>query len=313
MVCSLVAAWGSVSADSFDRQPLTRVHSTPITMSGSWTIDAPGEIDRQPEITLMDPARGRYALTWTGHDGKRKEITYYEPDRVQVILRASVSAGTARKFRYQYEIMNRRTSGQDVFGIVIQTFADDVQVVFPADGRFIGPMTKVVPEFSVGTWYLIPFKVGELSPGSVQRLALESDSPPSLVYARAHGGPLGMKGVGEEPPEVLEASLPGFEVWPLGLTIGPVTDIRSAQYVFGRHDVNELVELIAAAGWLSSDAKSEYQRLIDDDSYAQLLDAFTSDVGGNRAAPEVVYALTRFVKQLGNSEVDAIDERKQTQ
>src|SRR5688572_10184574 len=187
--------------------------------------------------------------------------------------------------------MSRRTSGQDVFGVVIQSFADDVQVVVPSDGRFIGQMTNVAPEFSVGTWYRVPFAAGELPPGSMQRVALESDSSPGLVYARAHGGLLGMKGVGEEPPEALEASLPRYEAWPLGLTIGPVADVRSAQYAFGRHGLNELVELMAAAGWLSSDTRSDYQRLIETDSYAELLAAVANDVKGKKAAPEVAYTL----------------------
>lgn len=307
MVLPLLAATGLSCADSFDRQPLARSPSEPITLPRNWTANrSPGEIERQPEIILIDAIKGRYALRWIGNDGQRKEITYYEPDRVQVIVRASVSAGTVRKFRYQYEVISRSTSGQDVFGIAIQSFGEDVQVVAPSsDGRFIGQMTKLVPEFSVGMWYRVPFEADELSPGTVQRIALESDAAPGLVYVRANGGPLGMKGVGEEPPGVLAESLPRYEAWPLGVTIGPVADVGNAEYAFGRQGLDELVQLMAAAGWLSGSAKLHYEQLIEDDSYAELLSVVAEDVNRKNAAPEAAYALNRFLmEQSGSAEAD---------
>ena len=283
-------------AESFDRQPLARLASEPITLSSNWTTDsAPGEIDRRPEIILVDPPKGRYALRWKGRDGKPKELTYYEPDRVQVVVRASMSAGAIRKYRYQYEAVSDRTSGQDVFGVVIQTFDDSVIVTAPSDGRYIGQMTKVVAEFSAGTWYLIPFESGEFPPGTVQRITIESDAAPGLVHVRAHGGPFGMKGVGEEPPGVLEASLPRYEAWPLGLTISPVATVREAEYPFGQRPVGELIQLMADAGWLSGSTKLRYQQLIKDKSPSDLLSAVSEDVDHKKVAPEVAHALSRIV------------------
>ncbi len=307
LVLPLLAATGLSCADSFDRQPLARSPGEPITLSPNWTANQPpGEIDRQPEIILVDAIKGRYALRWIGHDGQRKEITYYEPDRVQVIVRASVSTGTVRKFRYQYEVINRSTSGQDVFGVAIQSFGEDAQLVAPSsDGRRVGQMTKSYPEFSVGMWYRVAFEADELSPGTVQRIALESDAAPALVYVRAHGGPLGMKGVGEYVPEVLLANLPGYAAWPLGMTIGPVADVGNAEYAFGRHGLDELVQLMAAAGWLSGSAKLRYEQLIEDDSYAELLSVVAEDVNRKNAAPEVAYALNRILmEQSGSAEAD---------
>lgn len=233
-----------------------------------------------------------------GYDGQWKEIIYHEPDRVQVVVRASVVTGTVRRFRYTYDIANGKNSSQDVFGVAIQTFAEDVRMLEPSDGRYIGRMTRSAPEFAVGVWYRVPFEAGELAPGSTRRIAVESDAPPGLVYVRAHGGPLGMKGVGEAPPEVLEASLPRYEAWPLGITVGPVGDLRSSTYPFGDYSAPQLLEVMTQAGWLGTRAMRRYERLIERASTNALSSALGDDVSHARVAPEVAHALERIVADL---------------
>ena len=82
------------------------------------------------------------------------------------------------------------------------------------------------------------------------RIVIESTSEPGLVNVRAHGGPLGMKGVGEEPPEILAASLPRYDAWPVGLTIGPVESIEDPAYQFGPGRAREMIEAMVEAGWV---------------------------------------------------------------
>jgi hypothetical protein len=283
---ALVLAWaGAPTAAAFERTILERDPQSACPATGQALAGA-------PQFVLLDERSGRYAMRWTGRDGTTKEIGYFCPNRVDVTIAAAVSQIDG-KFRYTYEIRNGDSSGQSVYGVALQTFGSGARVLQPRDDRYVGTMNAaVIPEFAVGKWYRVPFSDPELRPGKSWQIVLESDAPPGLVNVRVHGGPLELEGVGEEPPSGLEAQLPRFAVWPRGITIGPVADMRAAEYPFARLSLSELIGELARAGWLTSEAQVRYKNMIGESGARALAASVERDVTNGNVAPEVRYALS---------------------
>lgn len=276
---------GAPAAVAFERAILERDPKSSCPSTGQALAGA-------PHFVLLDERRGRYAMRWTGRDGAPKEIGYFCPNRVDVTIAATVSR-TNGKFRYAYAVVNRDSSGQSVYGVALQTFGSGARVLQPKDERYVGTMNgAVMPEFAAGNWYRVPFSEAELRPGKSWQVVLESDAPPGLVNIRAHGGPLELKGVGEEPPSGLEAQLPRFAIWPRGITIGPVADLRAASYPFAGLSVSELVGELERAGWLSREAAVRYKNMTGESGARELAASVERDVTDGSVAPEVRYAVS---------------------
>jgi len=289
LMFAMQVAAANASAVSFERATLKRA-------SGVACPSTRAVEDSEPHVAVLDEHRGKYAMRWVGEYGARKEIVFYCPDRVDVIVTAVVSR-RAGKFRYEYNIVSRDSSGQPVRGIVLQTFASSVRVLEPkpAEDRYIGEMNgAVMPEFASGTWYRIPFSAAELPPGGSRRIVVESEAPPGLVGLRAHGGPLEMQGAGEESPPQLDAQVPKARVWPRGLTIGPVADTRDPDYPFNGLTLTEILSDIHEAGWLSKETFDRYLGLAKKSAGNELAASVERDVAAGRAAPELRHVLRLF-------------------
>ncbi|MEW6131445.1 MAG: hypothetical protein AB1757_30735 [Acidobacteriota bacterium] len=257
--------------------------------------------DPQPRIELIDAKTGKYALKWMGYDGKEKVVVYQRPDEINVIVSVSVEKNSSGRYVYEYTIQNLATSGEYLAGFAVQTFSSDMTPnEFPAeiDNIFISEMSNTIPEFKDGRWIrFAPLSERpQVNPGQRIIFKLTSSSPPGLLMCRIHGGDFVMKGVGEHMPQELEDTLPGYEAWPSGLTIGPVENLKTlskdecARYLLDR--LPKFKEL----GWMTSDVVTWYEQHLKSDEWEALLKRAEQDLKAEKITTEVFAMITGLAR-----------------
>ena len=222
----------------------------------------PIEFDPELSIRRVDEGSGRYFLEWRGSGGERKRMEYVRPDTVEVVVAASVGPGTLKKYRYHYELRNSKNSAQYMSGFFIQTLASDVIAKPMKENAYVGHMGKHIPQFSHGTW--VSFGKSnfgdEVQPGVISSVWIESDSPPGPVYCRVHGGPMKMIGIGEELPLEIGDVLPGYESWPIGITIGPSEEFAGLEFEDRVHYLDKWFNAITLLGWAKPSVIGQYRQ-----------------------------------------------------
>ena len=242
--------------------------------------------DPKPEVVVLDAKSGKHGLRWIGYDGKQKTIIYYRPDAFDAIISASVVKRSPDEYLYTYTIENSSSSAQSVEGFALQTFAADSRPLKIPD-VYVGQMSKS-KELKEGNW--IGFgsitSKGEAAPGRRLTLKLISSAPPGLVECRMHGI-LGMKGVGEEPPQELENVLPGYEAWPRGYTIGPVDKLKSFTLNRRTKYLRKRLSEFQNLGWITADSLHWYQHNLRDDNLKQVYQQAAEHLKADKITSEV--------------------------
>lgn len=213
-----------------NRLPLQR-SNIEIKLKGPVGPELMGTRDRKPVYydpqPRIDPlGDGKYALSWQGSHGRRLTIFYQRPDFIDVVVGVSAFKDSSGRYEYKYRVQSLKSSKENLAAFILQTFSLTAQGI-PQPGIAIGNMnnTNLYEEFKEGRWIVFSIMADQrrVDPGQEITFVLNSPDPPGLVQCRAEGGTLGLKGVGEEMPEVLEnaISIPRGKIWPYGLTIGP--------------------------------------------------------------------------------------------
>jgi hypothetical protein len=207
--------------------------------------------DPQPRVVPLE--RGKYAFKWVGRSGRELTLIYERPDAVDVVVEAAVSASAIGSMRYQYRVRALTTSGLLVTGFVVQTFS---QSITPAadSATFTGRMAGFLKEFAEGSWISFgPLRDrGAIAAGRQTDFAIDSPDLPALVACRAHGGSLMIKGVGEEPPTVLENLYLGHDAWPHGYTIGPDERLGKMSLKERSNYLVEHLPQVLELGWMEN-------------------------------------------------------------
>jgi hypothetical protein len=223
--------------------------------------EKPVYYDPRPRVVLLDAKSGKYALQWIGYDGEEKTIIYQRPDAIDAVASASVLRTPSGQYIYEYNIQNLATSGQHLSGFAVQNFTSDVKPV-KIDNVHVGQMSSN-KEMKGGNWIrfgISPDFKPAIVPGRNIEFRLMSSAPPGLVECRIHGGVLGMKGVGEEPPQELENVLPGYEAWPSGYTIGPSDHLEALSPAERANYIFKLLPQFRRLGWMTANALRWYEQ-----------------------------------------------------
>jgi hypothetical protein len=251
--------------------------------------------DPKPAVVLLDAKSGKYGLKWIGYEGKQKTIIYYRPDAFDATISASVSRPSAGGYLYTYAIENSSTSVQSVEGFVVQTFAADVRPMKIPD-VYIGEMSKNT-EMREGKWigFSSTGPQGEVGPGRRLEMKLLSSAPPGLVECRMHGI-LGMKGVGEDPPQELENVLPGYEAWPNGYTIGPVDQLKAFSVNKRAKYLRIRLAQFQQLGWIAAELVPWYEQNLQTNRLGQVFKRATEDFKAGKITSEL-FAMIRSATQ----------------
>jgi hypothetical protein len=161
-------------------------------------------------------------------------------------------------------------------------------------------MSNQIQVFREGNWLRLSiFSDFEpaVTPGREIELKVLSSAPPGLVGCRATAGNLTLKGAGEHMPTELEDAMPGYEEWPAGYTIGPISNLaaRSRQ---GR------VEYLLAGlpqfeklGWMTASARQWYEERLGRDDFKSVLERLEQDLTSERITSEA-YTLLLSLKDF---------------
>jgi hypothetical protein len=225
--------------------------------------------DPKPRVIVLDAKARKYGLRWIGYDRKEKTITYQRPDAVDVVVSASVSRVIGGQYLYVYDIMNLPTSMEYVSTFAVQNHSSKVSPI-KSSQLYVGGITRNGKEFKAGNWIGFGVLSGDVTPGKHFEVKLLSSAPPGLVECRV-AGVLGMKGVGEEPPQELENVLPGYEIWPHGYTLGPMDQLSSfsqrerAKYIRGS------LPQIRRLGWATPATIRWYEQSLDSQNLNEVI------------------------------------------
>ena len=253
--------------------------------------------DPKPRVVPLDTISRKYGLRWIGYDGKEKTIIYERPDAIQGIVSATVLKMSSGQYQYTYKIENLRSSKQQLAMFALQTFGDDVKPI-PNGNGYVGPMTPN-KELANGKWFGFTSSNFEppVLPGSSVELKVISSEPPGLIECRIAGGQFGLRGVGEELPQELEAVLPQYEAWPRGYTVGPVQHLRSlSAQQWSEYLVRNLAEF-QRLGWLRNRARSSYEQMLKANNPSQLTKRAEQDLKAGIITSEL-YAMIQGLQQF---------------
>lgn len=258
------------------------------------------EYDPKPEVVVLDEKKGTYGLKWIGYDGAEKTIVYQRPDLLDVVVTARVTVQESGKYRYEYTVQSLSTSVEVMAGFAVQSVAKD-PAPLEQSGVFVGTMAPT-PPFNQGVWNRFGVLPGHppIAPGTSIVFQLESRSPPGVVECRVHG-PLGLKGVGEEPPFELESVLPRYEIWPHGYTVGPREELAALNEQERADRVIAWLPTFEHAGWITAATGTAYEGLLRERGVAGVAPKLEGDLAKSLISPEVAAIIRELRRPKGGA------------
>jgi hypothetical protein len=253
--------------------------------------------DPMPRVQLLDAKSGRYAFKWLGYDGREKTVLFQRADAIDAVVSAAVRRLKTGQYLYTYNVTNLQSSGTNLGGLAVQSFAADLRPV-SFDNIHFGHMSKN-EEMKYGNWIrfaLLPDFKPAVTPGRSVEFSLESAAPPGLVECRIHGGELGLKGAGEDMPQELENILPGYKDWPSGYTIGPNENLGALSTDELVHDIRLWLPQFRKLGWMSADAAAWYTRNLRPHSLAVVFQRADQDLTAGLITTET-YAVIQTLRR----------------
>jgi hypothetical protein len=215
--------------------------------------------DPKPHVVPL--GGGKYAFKWLGHEGRELTLIYQRPDVIDLVAEALVAQGADRRLIYTYNLRNLRTSKLWLGSFFVQTFSASAEGV-RGQGIYAGVAGSFIKEFSVGRWlgFGMMGREPKVMPGVTISVAVNSEDLPGVVECRASGGDLTMKGVGEEPPSVLEDLYLRHDAWPHGYTIGPDERILKMSVKARMQYLTQHLPQMLELGWIEDKATMEWYR-----------------------------------------------------
>ncbi|MDQ1708079.1 MAG: hypothetical protein QOJ88_1290 [Pyrinomonadaceae bacterium] len=273
--------------------------------------------DAKPSVEIRDAKSGTYALKWIGHDGKERVVLWQRGDALDALVTASVSQANSGEYSYTYRVKNLGSSGQNLINFIPQNFASDAKPLavdgrptsrqdlrvlknfrgLPDDGKprnlesvVIGEMSSDIEQFKEGNWIsfgLLP-DFQPVGPGRELEVTLASSQPPGLVGCVVRGGNnLKQQPLDEEMPAGLAGTLPGYEQFPRGFTIGPVSDLKKLTAVEYAKYVTDKLPQFEKLGWITPAAREWYQQNLGGGSRDALLQRAAEDLKSEQITSEV--------------------------
>jgi hypothetical protein len=266
------------------------------TGSDAQTGEAAG-YDPKPRVVVVDAKSGKYAFKWVGYDGREKVVEYQRADAIDAIVSAAVSRTAEGLYLYTYRLSNLASSPTYLSSFAVQTLAADARPVKP-ENVYVGTMSNQIHVFAEGTWFRFADSyLGEtVTPGREVEVRVVSSAPPGLVGCRVTAGNLTLKGVGEHMPSELEDAIPGYEEWPRGYTIGPVSNLaslsrqQSVEYILGK------LSLFEELGWMTQGARQWYAKHLATDSHEAMLKRAEIDLKSEQITTEI-HAMLHALKE----------------
>ena len=100
-----------------------------------------------------------------------------------------------------------------------------------------------------------------------------------------------MKGVGEDMPGELGETLPGYEAWPSGYTIGPVERLKTLSKPERAKYALQLLPQFQKLGWMMPTVRSRYEQLLSRDEIEGAYHRAEHDLKAGRITTEVLSIL----------------------
>lgn len=303
-ILALLGTLGQSSrAQARDRLPLQKKaveisQPAPVTPEFEGYDKAGKAIYWDPRPHVIPLGDGKYAFKWIGHSGRELTLIYQRPDVVDLVVEASVAEVPRGRLTYRYSLHNLRTSKLWLGGFSVQTFSPGAQGV-GEKGIYVAARGGFLKEFSVGRWLAFGMMGREpkVAPGATILVELKSEDLPGVVECRASAGDLTMKGVGEEPPNVLEDLYLRHDAWPHGYTIGP--DERLAK-MSPKERTNYLVERLPQMlelGWIENQKVMQwYETNLKAGKVAEVRARAEADFKKNLITSEVLALMTYLTR-----------------
>ena len=101
-------------------------------------------------------------------------------------------------------------------------------------------------------------------------------------------GILGMKGVGEEPPQELENVLPGYEAWPRGYTIGPIDQLKAFSVNKRAKYLRIRLAQFKQLGWIAAELAPWYEQNLQGNQLGQVFKRAMEDFKAGKITSELL-------------------------
>lgn len=268
--------------------------------------------DHKPRIEMVDEKGGRYHFKWIGHDGKEKVIEYQRPDAIDAIVSASVTNTPEGKYLYTYKIENLPSSGIYLSYFIVQNFAADAKHTASREG-YVGSMSSDIQEFREGNWigFGSSYFKHDVLPGRDIEVQIASHAPPGLVECRVVGGERTVKGAGEEIPQELGAMVPGFDIFPGGYTVGPISKLQAFSISQRAKYLLSILSQLKEFGWITDAAQHRYEQTLRSNDSPAVLEQADKDLQTEQITSEV-HSMVRFLLGTPHQQAtNSSNERKQ--
>jgi len=303
LTCACTASQAVQKAQRRPMQKSSLVLKSPQQYAKRITADSEGKAgeqavyDPKPRIDAVDTKAGKYAFKWIGYDGKEKIVEYQRADAIDAVVSASVSRTSEGRYLYIYRVSNLPSSPTYLSSFTVQNFAGDAKPVKGAD-VYVGTMSSQIQVFAEGNWirFADSYLGDSITPGKEVELRVESSAPPGLVGCRVTAGNLTLKGVGEHMPTELEDAMPGYDEWPEGYTVGPVSNLATLSRKDGIEYMLGKLPLFEKLGWLTPGAREWYAQHLKQDSPGAVLGRAERDVKAEQITTEM-YGMLQAMRQ----------------
>lgn len=251
------------------------------------------EFDPKPRVVEIDKDAGKYELRWIGYDGQEKVIQYQRADAINAVVKAKIEKNSDDKFVYKYLIKNLPNSPAYVSSFTVQTFAEELKVTEVND-VYIGEMASFIRDFKEGIWWryaILGETTPRINPGKSIELSLVSSGLPGIVGCRATAGEMTLKGVGEHMPSELENTMPGYEEWAKGYTIGPIDNLATLNKSERTKYILENLPKFLEAGWITDVGLRKYESILKNEDLKGTLTEAQKDLKAGFITSEVFHII----------------------
>jgi hypothetical protein len=160
-------------------------------------------------------------------------------------------------------------------------------------------MSKSIRDFSQGTWWryaILGEFLPKLDPGKSKEFSLNSSALPGIVGCRATAGEMTLKGAGEHMPQELENSMPGYEEWSKGYTIGPVENLANLTKSERAKYLLDNLPKFQEAGWMTKESAQNFEVILKNNDLAEAFILAKKDLEAESIAGEVYQIIENLNK-----------------
>lgn len=259
-------------------------------------------LDNAPEFieyysaVRFDPKTSNYIFSWKGYDGTRKSVIFEPATKIDVIVKVKIES-TNRGYKYEYKVVNLKTSLQDIRTFAVEYGAPVVRASSPD-----GWLSRSFVQKPVWGWLgkqKLTIKPGD----SFADFTFQSKGLPGIVKCYAQGYTKIMEFPEEKPSEIGKSIPKHFENMVSGKTIGPVSVSKDFNPLIFANNLSSLVQESFSLGWIDDE---EVVRSLEE----KLKEAsFNIGLGLNRTLRAIRFILTpKLNREARNSLESFVNE-----